>query len=194
MEAIPDSLWASIPERLRQCAFQEIEETAEERGWGWVCFDDMLDSHWHSAPPEKGAYLTFSLRLDTRRIPPAVMNKHLTLALREEERKIKEQGKKYVSRERKKELKEQIQLKLRARSLPIPAYFNVVWNMQTREVFFTSTQEKMIDLFTDYFTHTFGLTLEKYTPYSLAASLFGEGCLETLDAVEPTDFANYTGA
>ena len=48
---------------------------------------------WRSAPPEKGAYLAFALRLDTRRIPPAVLKKYVTIALREEGR-IKEQGKK----------------------------------------------------------------------------------------------------
>lgn len=188
-DKIPSELWPVIPEKLRQYAFQEIEESADERGWGWVCFDDMLDSFWRTAPPEKGQYLTFSLRLDTRRISPAIMKKHLTLAIREEERKVKEQGKKYVSRERKKELKEQIQLKLRARTLPIPAEFNVVWNMQTNDVYFESTQEKMIDLFVDYFSFSFGLNIEQYTPYLLATACFGDDAIsEHLDSLEPTSF------
>ena len=188
-EPVPKELWPEIPEKLRQFAFKEIEETADERGWGWVCFDDMLDSFWRTAPPEKGAYLTFSLRLDTRRIPAAVMKKHLALKIREEERKVKEQGKKYVSRERKKELKEQVQLSLRARTLPVPAEFHVVWNMQTGDVYFASTQAKVLELFVDYFAQTFGLDLEPMTPYSLALSLMGDDVADKLDTVEPANFA-----
>lgn len=188
-DTIPNELWSELPEKLKQFAFREIEDSAEERGWGWVCFDDMLDSYWRTAPPEKGAYFTFSLRLDTRRVPAAVIKKHFTLALREEERKIKEQGKKFVSRERKKEIKEQVMLKLRANTYPIPAEFQVVWNIQDNIVFFASTQGKMVDLFMDYFTHSFDLHLEPLTPYALAVHLEGDEVMDKLDHLEPTSFA-----
>lgn len=186
---IPKELWGQIPEKLKQFGFKEIEDTADERGWGWVCFDDMLDAWWRTAPPEKGHYLTFSLRLDTRRISAAVVKKHLTLALREEEKRNQDQGKKFISRARKTELKEQVKLKLMARTLPVPAEFNVAWNMQTGDVFFASTQGKVVDLFTDYFTLTFDLHLEQLTPYSLALKLLGEDVQSKLDTIEPTSFA-----
>lgn len=188
-EPVPSDLWPQIPDKLKQFAFKEIEDTAEERGWGWVCFDDMLDSFWRTAPPEKGEFITFSLRLDTRRIPSAVLKKHVALELREEERKNKEQGKKYVSRERKKEIREQVQLKLRARSFPIPAEFNAVWNIQTGAVYLASTQSKVLELFEEYFSTTFGLDLEPMTPYALAVRLQGEEVMNKLDTLEPTRFA-----
>ena len=74
-EPVPKELWMEIPAKLRQFAFQDIDDIAEERGWGWTSFEDMLDMQWRSAPPEKGAYLAFALRLDTRRSPPAVLRK-----------------------------------------------------------------------------------------------------------------------
>lgn len=188
-EPVTSETLAQVPDKLKQFAFKEIENTAEERGWGWVCYDDMLDSFWRTAPPEKGEYMAFSLRLDTRRIPAAVLKKYVTLELREEERKIKEQGKKYVSRERKKEIKEQVQLKLRARSFPIPAEFNAIWNTQTGVVYFGSTQSKVLDLFTEYFSTSFGLDLEPMTPYALAVRLQGEAVMDKLDNLEPSRFA-----
>ncbi|MFV0423384.1 hypothetical protein [Oleidesulfovibrio sp.] len=188
-DEISKELWGQIPEKLKQFGFKEIEDSADERGWGWVCFDDMLDAWWRTAPPEKGHYLTFSLRLDTRRISAAVVKKHLTLALREEEKRNQEQGKKFISRARKTELKEQVKLKLMARTLPVPAEFNVAWNMQTGDVFFASTQGKVVDLFTDYFTLTFDLHLEQLTPYSLALKLLGDEVQTKLDSIEPTSFA-----
>ena len=90
IDDVPAELWPAIPEKLRQFAFLDIDDIAEERAFGWTNFDDMLDTEWKLSPPEKADYLTFSLRLDTRRIPPAVLRKHTRIALREEEARIKE--------------------------------------------------------------------------------------------------------
>ncbi len=187
-DSVPAELWPAIPDKLRQYAFKDIDELPEERSWGWVAFEDFIDTAWNENPPSKGEYITFSLRLDTRRVPPAVIKKHLALALKAEEAKMREMGKSYVARERKKELKEQVILRLRQRFLPIPAEFQVVWNSGTNIVYFASTQAKMLDLFQEYFTLSFNLHLEPLTPYGLAAHLLGEAEQAKLDALEPTKF------
>ena len=188
IDDIPADLWASIPEKLRQYAFIDIDDIAEERASGWTNFDDMLDTEWRQSPPEKGDFITFSLRLDTRRIPPAVLRKHVRLALRDEEERIKELGKKFIGRERKKEIQEQVKLRLMGRFLPIPAEFQVVWNTRTNRVYFASTQTKMIEMFLDLFTRTFDLRLEQLLPYSLALAMFGEEASAKLDTVQSTHF------
>ena len=188
IDDIPADLWASIPEKLRQYAFIDIDDIAEERAFGWTSFDDMLDTEWKLSPPEKGDFLTFSLRLDTRRIPPAVLRKHVRLALRDEEERIKALGKKFIGRERKKEIQEQVKLRLMGRFLPIPAEFQVVWNTRTNRVYFASTQTKMIEMFLDLFTRTFELRLEQLLPYSLALAMFGEEISAKLDDVQSTKF------
>ena len=188
IDDIPADLWASIPEKLRQYAFIDIDDIAEERAFGWTSFDDMLDTEWKLSPPEKGDFLTFSLRLDTRRIPPAVLRKHVRLALRDEEERIKQLGKKFIARERKKEIAEQVKLRLMGRFLPIPAEFQVIWNTRTGVVWFASTQAKMIETFLELFSRTFELRLEQLTPYALALSMLGEQFAEKLDAVESTHF------
>lgn len=188
-EAVPQQLWSEIADRLTQHAFRDIDETSEERSLGWTSFEDMLDTQWRNSPPQKGAYLVFSLRLDTRRVPPAVLKKHTAIALKAEEARNREQGKKYVSRERKKELRENVDMKLRMRFLPIPAEFNVVWNTQDNTVFFASTQPKMIEAFQEHFSRTFNLDLDQLTPYGLAVKILGEAGLAKLDHLEPTQFA-----
>ena len=130
------------------------------------------------------------MRLDTRRVPPAVIKKYLAISLKKEEAINQEQGKKSISRDRKKELREQVMLKLRMRFLPIPAEFQVIWNTATGVVFFSSTQGKMIDLFQEHFSKTFELDLEPITPYELAASMMSDtAALDSLDTLEPTTFA-----
>ncbi len=188
VDEIPADLWAAVPEKLRQFAFQDIDEIPEERSFGWVNFDDMLDTAWRISPPEKAEYLVFSLRVDTRRIPPAVLRKHTRIALQEEEQRIREFGKKFVARERKKEIAEQVKLRLRGRFLPIPSEFQVVWNTQTAKIYLASTQGKLIELFQDLFTRTFDLHIEQMLPYGLALSLLGEDVSTRLDEVEATRF------
>ena len=185
-EPVPPALWSNICDKLKQYAFREIDDISEERSWGWVNFDDMLDSAWQESPPEKGSYIAFSLRLDTRRVPPAVLRKHVALALKEEAGKNSEQGKKFIARERKKEIREQVALRLMKRCLPIPAECNVIWNTGTNMVYVASTREKLLELFQTHFTLTFDLHLEQLTPYGLAERIFGETA--KLDSLEATRF------
>ena len=188
IDPAPAGFWQTVPTRLKQFALRDIDSTTDERAFGWVSFDDMLDPGWHGAPPEKGEYLAFSLRLDTRRIPPAVFKKHFTIAQREEMAKLRDMGKTYIARERKSELKDQVKARLLRRFLPIPAEFNVAWNTNAQIVYFASTQTKMVDLFREYFTLTFDLRLEPLTPYQLAAGMLDEAALRALDKLEVTVF------
>jgi DNA recombination-dependent growth factor C len=188
-EDIPSSLWHEIEDRLKRNAFRDIDGSAEERSFGWVSFDNMLDPDFALCPPEKGPYLTFTLRLDTRRIPPAVMKKHVTVALNQAMQAMREQGKKFLTKEQKTEIREQVELRLRARSLPIPACFDVVWDTTAQEVWIASTQSKLTELFEELFTHTFGLHLEPLTPYFQALKDLGPARQAELDGFEPTLFA-----
>lgn len=188
-DPVPPSLWGEILDRLRRFAFRDIDATSDERSLGWVSFEDMLDAEWSREAPQKGVYIAFSLRLDTRRVPPAVLKKHTAVAMKAEETRNREQGRKYISRERKKELREQVELNLRTRTLPIPAEFNVVWNTGENTVYFASTQSKMVEAFQEHFTQTFNLDLDPLTPYGLAAKILGENGLAKLDHLEPTRFA-----
>lgn len=182
-------LSSEIPERLAKFSFRDIDDTADERSFGWVCLEDMLDSFWRSAPPEKAHYMAFSLRLDTRRVPPSVFKKHLQLALKAEKEAMKETGKNFITKDRKQEIKDQVMLKLRARFLPIPAVFDAVWNLRSNTVLLATTNSKVRALFEDHFTMSFGLTLEPLTPYFLARRLVDQSRHALLDDLEPSPFA-----
>lgn len=188
VEEIPDTLIREIPELLTKFAFKDIDHTAEERSFGWVNFDDMLDDKWSVSPPEKGEYFTFALRLDTRRIQPAVLKKHLQIALNHEMAEAKKEGKNFISRDRKREIKDQVTLKLRARSLPIPAIFDVVWNVPENRLYLATTNAKVMDMFEQYFDDTFQLNLEPLTPFFLAMDKLGEEAVQKLESLDPTIF------
>ena len=189
VDNVPNETYENLLDKLKQFAVIDIDEVAEERSYGWTNFDDMLDTAWERSIPQKGAYITFSLRLDTRRIPPAVQKKYVSIALRQEEERVQEQGKKFVSRDRKKEIIEQVKLRLRARFLPVPAEFLVVWAMDKKMIYLGSTQRKVIEMFTDLFGRSFELGLEQILPYSLAHRLLGDGCEEKLNNLQATTFS-----
>ncbi|QGY40929.1 hypothetical protein GM415_12575 [Pseudodesulfovibrio cashew] len=188
IEEVPRELLQQVPEKLKQFCFVDIDGTADERSFGWTNIDDMLDMNWVQSPPEKADYFAFGLRLDTRRIPPAVLKKHCTIALNKELEHNKEQGKNFVSRDRKRELKEQVTLRLRARTFPIPAMFDIIWNPSANRVYLSTTNAKVRALFEDYFTLTFDLHLEPLTPFFMAMEILGEEAAPRLESLEPTLF------
>lgn len=188
VEDIPNSLWGEIPKRLKDNAFRDIDATVDERSFGWCNLDNMLDMAWAESPPEKGHFYCFSLRLDTRRIPPAVFKKHCMMALADELTLAKQEGKSFISKDRRREIKDQVMLRLRARSLPVPAVFDAVWNSQTGRVLFCSTNSKAKELFEDLFLTSFELTLEPLTPFFLAMDMLGESAASRLENLEPTSF------
>ncbi len=188
IDEIPSETMSSLHELLTKYSFKDIDEIATERAWGWTSFDDMLDTEFERTPIDKADYVCFSLRLDTRRIPGAVLKKHTRIALMEEERKLQEIGKKFVPKDRRTEIKEQVKLKLMTRFLPIPAEFQVVWSTTKNMIYLGTVQPKMIDLFLEHFVLTFDLHLELQTPYTLAIDLLGEEASVELDKINMTKF------
>jgi len=189
LEELTGQLTAELPERLARHSFRDIDNTTDERSFGWVCLDDWLDSFWRAAPPEKAHYLAFSLRLDTRRVPPAVFKKHFLLAVKAEKESLKEAGRTFITKDRKQELKDQVMLKLRSRFLPIPAVFDAVWNLRSNRVYLATTNSKVRNLFEDHFVASFGLNLEPLTPYFLARRTVDASRHAMLDDLEPSAFA-----
>ncbi len=187
---VKDQILREAPDRLKKFAFNDIDHTADERSFGWVAFEDYLDSQWKGAPPEKGHYLVFSLRLDTRRVSPAVFKKHLRLALDQEKEHMKDSGKAFVSKDRKKEIAERVKLSLMSRALPIPAVFEAVWNTIDHVIWLCSTNGKVQQLFEDLFTMTFELHLEPQTPAYLAERILGVERGLALEHLEPSRFAD----
>ena len=65
-ETPPDFLsWAD--ERLQSYLFREIDDTNDEKAWGWVELDNLLQTSFEGGQAHKGEYLAFSLRIDTRK-------------------------------------------------------------------------------------------------------------------------------
>lgn len=144
-------------EKLRKYAFRSIDNlNAETKAHGWTSIEDMLDVDWQFSAPEKGQFLCFSLRVDTRKISQPVLKKHLAEALREETEKNNTEGKTYISRARKKELKELHTTRLLAKTEPVPVTVDVAFDTQSSLLYVGSTSTAHQELVAELFTQSFG--------------------------------------
>ena len=101
IEGDMSALVATLAEGLKANAFADSFTAAYHAGP--VNIDDLLDISWAVSGPEKGEYLTFALRIDTRSIPAPALK--LEIAKREKA-ELAASGLKKLPRSRRKELKE----------------------------------------------------------------------------------------
>ena len=95
-KASPELLANITSDRLRQFAFQPIDEIAEEKSWGFVNHDDMFDTEWVKSVPEKGQYVVFGFRIDSRKIPASILKKHIAAMMADELEAMEAQRKKFI--------------------------------------------------------------------------------------------------
>ena len=156
------SALANVFDSLKLFSFKPIDDIPEETSCGWTTWEDLTDTDWSTAPPEKGEYMAFAMRIDTRKVPPAILDKELSLAFKEEEKRMLEVGKKFISRERKAELKDKTKLRLMMKTMPTPKQIGVIWNTTEDTVMILSVNDKEVARFEDLFAHSFFAKLEPY--------------------------------
>ncbi|EHJ49565.1 exonuclease RdgC [Solidesulfovibrio carbinoliphilus subsp. oakridgensis] len=163
-------------ELLQRFALLSIDGTADERGQGLVPFDTPLDhASWPMAQNFAGQFALFCLRVDTRRIPAAVMKKHLAEAMSKEKEAMVADGKAFISKDRKREIKDRVKLQLLARTEPAPAIVEVAVDRTSGRVFFGSTAIKMKDTFEALWFAMTGERLVEQTPETILEDPYGVG-------------------
>lgn len=176
------------PEKLKKFAFQATHE--EGKAFGWCNIDDLTDTAWAVSPPEKGEFMAFGLRVDTRKVPAPVLNLHLTEALRKEEEKALAEGKDFSARKRKKELKEAIKAKLLSKVEPVPSQTDIAVSMDAGLVYVASTSSAVLGIFQELYQKSFGeeLTLLPLTLFDDVETLMGKMC-QTMHALYESELS-----
>jgi hypothetical protein len=79
---LPANLNEAVLAKLNEFSFQEPDQTIpREKSIGWVSAENMASTFFDDLHFSKGQYLVFSLRIDTRKVPPLAFKATL---LREE--------------------------------------------------------------------------------------------------------------
>jgi hypothetical protein len=177
--------------KLAGKAFQSIENSSEELSEGWAEVDRPDDADFETESAYwRDNYLLFTLRRDQRKIPAAVLKSHTG---REEGAFLAQHPNlRRTPKDKRTEIKEQVQLRLMARCLPVPSTADVVWDRRTGILTLFSLGSKVVERFEDIFRKSFeGLHPLAIHPFARARMLL-EGQL--LDSLEKANQANSDSA
>lgn len=162
MEPLPKNFHDFISRQLKQFAFRDLTSLGEEKSSGWTSLENVLDNRFEYANYSVGDYLAFSLRLDRKAVPPALMK----IKMMEAERKtLKAKGRKVLSKGEKEEIRERVHLDLLSQTHPVPSFFDVCWSLSQNCVAFGSLSPKVIEEFEKLFKDTFHLSLSPLVPW-----------------------------
>lgn len=182
---LPENFWDFAAERIAAFSFKDIDDTYDEFSVGWVSVQNMFDSDFKFASYASGDYVTLSLRFDERKVTPAILKK---FCRKEEERIKKEKQIPRISRAAKIEIRERIQNELMKKAAPVPAVYDLCWNLSESTLLFFSTSKKALALLEDLFKETFGLLIVQQIPYYMAEHLLDEDDCRRLEAIGPDIF------
>lgn len=178
-------------QKLAGRAFHSIENSSDELSEGWTQVDHPDDAGFE-APSAfwRDHYLLVSLRRDQRRIPAAVLKSHTA---REEGAFLAQHPNlRRAPKDKRNEIKEQVQLRLLARCLPVPSTVDVVWDLKSGVLTLFSLGSKVVERFEDIFRKSFeGLHPLAIHPFARARMLL-EG--ELLESLEKANQANSDSA
>ncbi|MDD5284572.1 MAG: recombination-associated protein RdgC [Desulfuromonadaceae bacterium] len=168
--------------KLSDRGFQSIEESAEELSEGWTQVDSPDDASFEAQSDFwRDNYLLFSLRRDQRKIPAAVLKSH---SVRDESAFLAQHPNlRRTPKKKREEIKEQVQLRLLSRCLPVPYSADVVWDLRSGILTLYTISSKVIERFEDFFRKTFeGFSPVIIHPFARARILTEGEMREKLEA------------
>ena len=148
----PSTLANVTGDAIRRFAFRSIDNTPDEKGYGFVPEDDMF-ADLETSILERGRYMSFGFRIDTRKVPSAILKKHLAEMTRDE---LQRQGKTFLSKSRKKELKDLCKSRLLSKTEPRPSMTGIAVDTSNGLVYVASTSKSTLELFENYAKTAFG--------------------------------------
>lgn len=179
---LPENPLDYITDRIISFSFQDIDDTYDEYSIGWVSILNMFDSEFKFASYAAGDYITLTLRVDERKVSPAILKKFVQ---KEEERIKKERQIPKISRTQKVEIKERVRVGLMRKAIPVPSTFELCWNLSESTLLFFSTNQKMQAVLEDFFKESFGLLIRQQIPYTIAEHLLDEESQLLLAGITP---------
>ncbi len=188
---VSGSFWEAVDSGVRSGSFSEVDSPGELVGLGWTSIEDFSEYDFSGASYLYGNYVALSLRVDTVRVPPRI----LEIQVKKETRKLlKETGQRRLSSNQRKELKENVKEALKKQVLPSIQVFDFVWDTSKSIVYFTSHSIKARERFEDHFKKSFGLSLIPLIAYLRAEEILaGSIDKSSLERIKASDFTPRQG-
>jgi DNA recombination-dependent growth factor C len=160
-DELPKNFKEALIKELPRHVFRDINpKTNPETSMGWVNVTDPLDTDLGLEKILFGKYIILGFRKDKKAISGTLFKAQVNDAIKAQMRQ--RHGRK-LSREEIASLKEVLKEKLLESTSPTISLFEMVWNYETQEVFFSSQASKPAAEFADHFLETFGLNIDEVT-------------------------------
>ncbi|MFH0926406.1 MAG: recombination-associated protein RdgC [bacterium] len=185
-DPLPVDYKEKYPIDIRRHAFREIEDTPDiERSVGWVNIMNVMDSEFRGDEFFKNEFIALSLRIDNKKIPSDILKKQCS---KTEEKRKTDLGREFISKEERQEIRETVKLDLLKRIIPHTSIYDMIWNLKTGLVFFSSLSDNLYTEFVDLFKKTFELNLHQLFPYSIAEDILKDDQKASLENIAPISF------
>ena len=173
-----------LQEGLRQDAFRPFEDGLEEERLGWCDWRNLL-----ILPPDKDwvtqeRFAIFGLRLDTRKVPTALLKAQVELKLQSLQ---KDKDLAFVGREARISLADEVKAELLLKVLPTPRVSEVAWDLKGGMLWTTASSTRTQSALIGLFIKSFGCELQPLAPLLLAGRLLPRVSVESLMALDPFD-------
>ncbi len=171
---------------LSEDRFRPFEDGLEEERFGWCDWRNPLilppDADWVT----QDRFALFSLRLDSRKVPNALLKAHVDLRLRQ---LTQEKDLAFVGKEARISLQDEVKVDLLRKVLPTPKIVELAWDLKGGMLWTTASSSKVQGALMGLFIKSFGCELQPLAPLLLAGRIAPELPVEALMALDPFDLA-----
>jgi DNA recombination-dependent growth factor C len=129
-------------------------------------------------------FAVFSLRLDTRRVPSALLKAQVDLRLQTLQ---KEKDLAFIGKEARISLADEVKADLLRKVLPTPKVAEVAWDLKGGMLWTTAASQKTQSALIGLFIKSFGCELQPLAPLLLAGRMLPHLPVESLMALDPLD-------
>jgi len=155
---------------LKKNAIPNVDDDISDKTVGWTSFDKPFDPDFEGSSFLIGAYFVFSLRIDKKTVPSSLIKKHCAM---ETARRLAATGRKYLSRDEKRVIKEHVISVLTLRIPATPNVYDLIWNYEESSLWFFSTLKSANEELETSFFRSFQLPLIRLFPYTTADLVMG---------------------
>lgn len=177
----------TINKSLTKYAIPEIDDNVSEKTLGWTSFENPFKPIFNGSSFIMGSHIIFSLRIDKKNIPPKVIKKYCAIEL---EKRLAESGRKYLSKNEKKIIKDHVINLLSLRIPSTPNIYDIIWNYEESSLWFFSNLKAANEELETLFLKSFKLPLIRIFPFTAAYFMAGllEPELDILSKLSSTKF------
>jgi len=179
----------TVAKGLKKNSVAEIDNDIADKSVGWTSINSPFSPNFEGSSFSFGNLFVFSLRVDRKSIPAKLLKKFLTI---ETSKRLEKTRRGFLTKDEKKALKEKVTTDLAKRIPSTPNLYDLIWNYESRDVYFFSNLRSSNEELESLFKRSFDLSLIRIFPYT-AADLLSDLSDQERDALiglSPTHFSD----